>query len=89
MSRTQTTGSKPGAVSRALARDRLGVPAVLFFVLAGVVASANYYGANAQAYIHSIARSGYASDPDYGNKLNQILNSSTLRAALGARVTKL
>ncbi len=36
MPRTQTTGSKPGAVSRALARDRLGVPAVLFFVLAGV-----------------------------------------------------
>ena len=36
MSRTQTTGSKPGAVSRALARDRFGVPAVLFFVLAGV-----------------------------------------------------
>ena len=36
MSRTQTTGSKPGTVSRALARDRLGVPAVLFFVLAGV-----------------------------------------------------
>ena len=30
------TASKPGAVSRALARDRLGVPAVLFFVLAGV-----------------------------------------------------
>ena len=28
--------AKPGAVSRALARDRLGVPAVLFFVLAGV-----------------------------------------------------
>jgi amino acid transporter len=36
MSRTQTTGSRPGSVSRALARDRLGVPAVLFFVLAGV-----------------------------------------------------
>jgi amino acid transporter len=31
---TQT--AKPSAVSRALARDRLGVPAVLFFVLAGV-----------------------------------------------------
>jgi amino acid transporter len=31
-----TTGRKHGAVSRALARDRLGVPAVLFFVLAGV-----------------------------------------------------
>jgi hypothetical protein len=30
------TGRKHGAVSRALARDRLGVPAVLFFVLAGV-----------------------------------------------------
>jgi amino acid transporter len=28
--------SKPTAVSRVLARDRLGVPAVLFFVLAGV-----------------------------------------------------
>ncbi len=36
MSRTQITGSRPGSVSRALARDRLGVPAVLFFVLAGV-----------------------------------------------------
>ena len=33
----------------------------------------------------SIARSGYATDPEYGNKLNQILNSSTLRAALNAR----
>jgi amino acid transporter len=36
MSPTQTTASRPGAVSRALARDRLGIPAVLFFVLAGV-----------------------------------------------------
>lgn len=36
MSPTQTAPGKPGAVSRALARDRLGVPAVLFFVLAGV-----------------------------------------------------
>ena len=35
MPRTHTT-AKPGTVSRALARDRLGVPAVLFFVLAGV-----------------------------------------------------
>ena len=32
----QITAPKPGTVSRALARDRLGVPAVLFFVLAGV-----------------------------------------------------
>ena len=36
MSRTPATASKTGSVSRALARDRLGVPAVLFFVLAGV-----------------------------------------------------
>jgi len=35
MSRMEA-GTKPSAVSRALARDRLGVPAVLFFVLAGV-----------------------------------------------------
>ncbi len=36
MSRTQAAVSRPGSVSRALARDRLGVPAVLSFVLAGV-----------------------------------------------------
>ena len=35
MSRQQAR-TRPGSVSRALARDRLGVPAVLFFVLAGV-----------------------------------------------------
>jgi len=34
--RTPAAGQRPGSVSRALARDRLGVPAVLFFVLAGV-----------------------------------------------------
>jgi flagellar protein FlgJ len=39
-------------------------------------------GSDAQAYIHSIARSGYATDPEYGNKLNKILHSSTLQAAL-------
>ena len=36
MSRTSATAPKPSSVSRALARDRLGVPAVLFFVMAGV-----------------------------------------------------
>jgi amino acid transporter len=36
MPRTHTADSKPSAVSRALARDRLGIPAVLFFILAGV-----------------------------------------------------
>ncbi len=46
-------------------------------------------GASAQAYIQGIARSGYATDPDYGNKLSQILNGSTLRAALGTRTVVL
>ncbi len=36
MSRTQAARRRPGSVSRALASDRLGVPAVVFFVLAGV-----------------------------------------------------
>jgi amino acid transporter len=36
MSRTQPAERRPGTVSRALAHDRLGVPAVVFFVLAGV-----------------------------------------------------
>jgi flagellar protein FlgJ len=46
-------------------------------------------GSNAQAYIHSIAKSGYATDPEYGNKLNQILNGGMLRAALIMRVAAL
>jgi peptidoglycan hydrolase FlgJ len=46
-------------------------------------------GGSAQGYIQSIARSGYATDPDYGNKLNQVLNGGTLRAALTARLAKL
>lgn len=36
MSTARTSRARSGAVSRALAKDRLGVPAVLFFVLAGV-----------------------------------------------------
>jgi flagellar protein FlgJ len=39
-------------------------------------------GGNAQAYVSSIGQSGYATDPDYANKLNDILHGSTLRAAL-------
>jgi peptidoglycan hydrolase FlgJ len=39
-------------------------------------------GANAQAYIEHIGQSGYATDPQYTNKLNEILNGSTLRSAL-------
>jgi len=40
-------------------------------------------GPDAQAYVDSIGRSGYATDPEYANKLNDILHGSTLRAALG------
>lgn len=36
MSATQTPRARQSAISRALAKDRLGIPAVLFFVLAGV-----------------------------------------------------
>ena len=46
-------------------------------------------GADARAYVQSIARAGYATDPDYGNKLNEVLDSGTLRSALGARPVKL
>ncbi len=46
-------------------------------------------GGSAQAYIENIAKSGYATDPEYGNKLNQLLNSGTLRAALNARLVAL
>ena len=42
-------------------------------------------GGDAQRYIDSIGKSGYATDPAYANKLNQILNSGTLRAALASR----
>src|SRR5271168_699040 len=42
-------------------------------------------GADARAYVQNIAKAGYATDPDYGNKLNEVLDSGTLRSALGAR----
>jgi peptidoglycan hydrolase FlgJ len=46
-------------------------------------------GGNAGAYIAAMGKSGYATDPDYGNKLNQILGSDTLQSALAVRVAKL
>lgn len=46
-------------------------------------------GGDAQGYIHGIAKSGYATDPEYGNKLNQILSSGTLQAALTPRTAAL
>ena len=46
-------------------------------------------GGDTQAYIERIGKSGYATDPGYANKLNQILNSSMLRAALPTRTAAL
>jgi flagellar protein FlgJ len=46
-------------------------------------------GGNAGAYIAAMGNSGYATDPDYGNKLNRILSGDTLQSALAARVAKL
>jgi peptidoglycan hydrolase FlgJ len=46
-------------------------------------------GGDAQAYIAGIGKSGYATDPEYANKLNQILKSDTLQSALPTRVAAL
>jgi flagellar protein FlgJ len=46
-------------------------------------------GGSVGAYSAAMGSSGYATDPDYGNKLNQILSSDTLQSALAARVAKL
>jgi flagellar protein FlgJ len=46
-------------------------------------------GGNAQAYVDGIGKSGYATDPEYANKLNQILKSSTLQAAITPRTAAL
>jgi flagellar protein FlgJ len=46
-------------------------------------------GGDARAYVQNIARAGYATDPDYANKLNEVLDSGTLRSALGGRPVKL
>jgi peptidoglycan hydrolase FlgJ len=46
-------------------------------------------GGDPQAYVQSIGKSGYATDPEYANKLNDILNGSTLRMALNVSGEKL
>jgi flagellar protein FlgJ len=46
-------------------------------------------GGNAGAYIAAMGKSGYATDPEYGTKLNQILDSDALQSALTARVAAL
>ncbi len=46
-------------------------------------------GGDIQAYVDGIGKSGYATDPEYANKLNQILNSGVLQAALIPRTAAL
>jgi flagellar protein FlgJ len=46
-------------------------------------------GGNAASYIAGIGKSGYATDPEYANKLNQILNGDTLQSAMASRVAAL
>jgi len=46
-------------------------------------------GGDTAAYVDSIGKSGYATDPQYANKLNRILNSGALRAALLPGTVKL
>jgi peptidoglycan hydrolase FlgJ len=46
-------------------------------------------GGNAGGYVESMGKSGYATDPEYGNKLNQILRSDTLQSAVSARIAAL
>jgi flagellar protein FlgJ len=46
-------------------------------------------GEDAEGYIAAMGKSGYGTDPDYGNKLNKILNGGTLQAALLPRTAAL
>jgi flagellar protein FlgJ len=46
-------------------------------------------GGDTQGYVDSIGKSGYATDPQYADKLNKILNSGALRAALMPSSVKL
>jgi flagellar protein FlgJ len=46
-------------------------------------------GGDTRAYVDSIGKSGYATDPQYADKLNRILNSGALRAALVPPTVKL
>ena len=46
-------------------------------------------GGDAQAYAARIGASGYATDPDYGNKLSEILQGEALQSAQLPRVAKL
>jgi len=46
-------------------------------------------GGSADGYIASMGKSGYATDPEYVNKLNQILHGETLQSALATRIAAL
>jgi peptidoglycan hydrolase FlgJ len=46
-------------------------------------------GGDPVAFIARLGQSGYATDPEYANKLNQILRSDTLQSALAARTAAL
>jgi peptidoglycan hydrolase FlgJ len=46
-------------------------------------------GADAKAYVASIGKSGYATDPEYAIKLNQVLNSEPIQALRANRLAKL
>jgi flagellar protein FlgJ len=46
-------------------------------------------GGDTQGYAQSMGRSGYATDPQYANKLSAILSSGALHAAVTVRTTKL
>jgi flagellar protein FlgJ len=46
-------------------------------------------GANPQHYVNAIGGSGYATDPEYANKLSEMLHSSVFRTALLVASTKL
>ena len=46
-------------------------------------------GADAGTYARALGASGYATDPEYTNKLNEILGGDQLRAAFGVRTAGL
>jgi flagellar protein FlgJ len=46
-------------------------------------------GGNAQAYVDHISQAGYATDPQYANKLTEVLHGGILRMALAAAGRKL
>jgi peptidoglycan hydrolase FlgJ len=46
-------------------------------------------GGNPQAYFEGIGKSGYATDPQYADKLNDVLNSTTFRSVMGKKIVSL